>query len=49
LIGALLAQNYEPLTATITASLAHAFSARKFKQNSYALTPEDIIKGVKCL
>jgi hydroxyethylthiazole kinase-like uncharacterized protein yjeF len=49
LIGALLAQKYEPLTATITASLAHAFSAKKFKDNSYALTPEDIIKGVKCL
>jgi len=32
LIGALLAQNYEPLKATITASLAHAFSARKFKK-----------------
>jgi len=49
LIGALLAQNYEPLTAAITASLAHAFSAKKFKDNSYALTPKDLIEGVKCL
>lgn len=49
LIGALLAQGYAPLDAAITGSLAHAFSARNFKHNSYALTPLDIIEGVKCL
>ncbi|MCH9813890.1 MAG: NAD(P)H-hydrate dehydratase [Epsilonproteobacteria bacterium] len=49
LIGALLAQGYEPLDAAITGSLAHAFSAQEFKQNSYALTPQSLIEGVKCL
>jgi hydroxyethylthiazole kinase-like uncharacterized protein yjeF len=49
LIGALLAQKYEPIDAAINASLAHALSARKFKQNSYALTPKDLIEGIKCL
>lgn len=49
LIGALLAQGYEPLEAAITATLAHAFSAKSFKKNSYALTPENLIEGVKCL
>jgi len=49
LIGSLLAQHYNPLEATITGSLAHAFSSRKFKKNSYALTAEELIEGVKCL
>lgn len=49
LIGALLAQNYKPLEAAITATLAHAFSAKKFKKNNYALTPESLIEEVKCL
>lgn len=49
LIGALLAQGYEPLKAAITGTLAHAFSAKSFKNNSYALSPENLIEGVKCL
>ena len=49
LIAALLAQNYEPLEAAITGTLAHAFSAKSFKKNSYALTPQELIEGVKCL
>lgn len=49
LIGALLAQRYNLLEAAITGTLAHAFSARSFKQNSYALTPKNLIKGIKCL
>ncbi len=48
-IGALLAQGYKPLEAAITGTLAHAFSAKSFKKNSYALTPENLIEGVKCL
>lgn len=47
LIGSLLAQKYSPLEATITASLAHTFSARNHKKNNYSLTPEDIIEGIK--
>ena len=49
LVLALLAQGYEPLDAAISATLAHALSLKNFKKNSYALSPTDIIKGVKCL
>ena len=49
LVLALLAQGYEPLDAAISATLAHALSLKNFKKNSYALSPIDIIKGVKCL
>ena len=49
LILALLAQGYESLDAAISATLAHALSLKNFKKNSYALSPTDIIKGVKCL
>ena len=49
LVLALLAQDYEPLDAAISATLAHALSLKNFKKNSYALEPTDIIKGVKCL
>ena len=49
LIGSLLAQNYEALDATITASLAHSFSARLYDKNNYSLTPQDIIDGIKKL
>ena len=49
LIGSLLAQKYEPLEATITASLAHSFSARLYDKNNYSLTPQDIIEGIKKL
>lgn len=49
LVLALLAQGYEPLDAAISATLAHALSLKNFKKNSYAFSPTDIIKGVKCL
>jgi hydroxyethylthiazole kinase-like uncharacterized protein yjeF len=46
LIVSLLAQGYNSLDATITASLAHSFAASNFAKNSYALTPQDIIDEV---
>lgn len=46
LIGALLAQGYKSLDATITASLAHSMASLNFSKNSYALTPNDIIDEV---
>ena len=49
LIGSLLAQRYEILDATITASLAHSFSARLYDKNNYSLMPQDIIDGIKRL
>lgn len=49
LIGALLAQGYEPVNAAIQASLAHTLSAQKFDKNNYALTPYDIIEGITTL
>ncbi len=49
LIGALLAQGYEALDATISASLAHAIAAKSYKKNSYSLTPIDLIEEVKKL
>lgn len=49
LIGALVAQKYSLLDATITASLAHVSAARKNKFANYALNPLDICEGVKWL
>ncbi|MDU7070024.1 bifunctional ADP-dependent NAD(P)H-hydrate dehydratase/NAD(P)H-hydrate epimerase [Campylobacter ureolyticus] len=49
IIGGLLAQNYSPLEAAINGVLAHSLSVLNFKKNSYALTPNDIIEGIKCL
>lgn len=49
LIASLLAQKRTLLNSAINGVLAHALSARKFRKNSYALSPEDIIKGIKCL
>jgi hydroxyethylthiazole kinase-like uncharacterized protein yjeF len=49
LIASLLAQGYRPLEAAISGALAHAFAAKNFTKNSYALTPDDLIEGVKCL
>ncbi|MBN2825544.1 MAG: NAD(P)H-hydrate dehydratase, partial [Campylobacterales bacterium] len=46
LIGALLAQGYTRLNATISASLAHALASTKYTQNSYALTPLELIEMV---
>lgn len=49
LITALLAQGFKPLDAAITGSLAHAFASKNFTKNSYALTPNDLIEGIRCL
>ena len=49
LIVSLLAQRYTPLDAAVSASLAHSFAAKKFKKANYALTPNDLIEGIKCL
>lgn len=49
LCGALLAQGYSPLDAAVQASLAQTLSANNTNKNSYALTPEDIIKGLSTL
>lgn len=46
LIAGLLAQGYSCLESAITASLAHAFAAKEFSKNSYALTPQDIIEEI---
>ncbi|WP_187904183.1 NAD(P)H-hydrate dehydratase [Helicobacter pylori] len=48
LIVSLLAQNYTPLDAAISASLAHALAGLEFK-NNYALTPLDLIEKIKRL
>jgi hydroxyethylthiazole kinase-like uncharacterized protein yjeF len=49
LIASLLAQGYSLLDAAISGSIAHALSAQNFSKNNYALTPSDLIEGVKCL
>jgi len=46
LIGALLAQGYNPLHVAINASLAHTKLSLKFKGASFSLTPDDLIKGI---
>jgi hydroxyethylthiazole kinase-like uncharacterized protein yjeF len=43
LIGALLAQGYSPLNATITASLAHTKMALNYTGADFSLTPDDLI------
>jgi len=48
-IASLLAQGYTPLDAAISGSIAHALSAANFEKNNYALSPFDIIQGVKSL
>jgi len=45
MIGALLAQGYHPLRATIQASLAHSI-AGEYEPN-YALTPMKLIKRLE--
>ena len=49
MIGALLAQGYSPKDAAISASLAHALSLKKLKENNFSFTPLDICKGLKWL
>jgi hydroxyethylthiazole kinase-like uncharacterized protein yjeF len=47
-IASLLAQNYEPLNAAIQGSLIHTLSSKN-NNNDFALTPLDLIEGVKTL
>lgn len=49
LIGALLAQRYKPLDATISASLAHTLAAKNYEKNNYSLIPSDLIEEVRKL
>jgi len=49
IIGALLAQGFSPLDATINASLAHTKAASNLTCNSYAMTPLDLIESLKTL
>lgn len=46
LVGALLAQGYEPLQSAIHASLAHTKLAQNFKGADFSLTPNDLIEGI---
>ncbi len=46
LIAALIAQGYDRLDATISASLAHCIGATNYKGNDFALTPVDLIEEV---
>lgn len=46
MIGALLAQGYQPLDAAIHASLAHTKLAHDYKGADFSLTPEDLIDGI---
>ncbi|MEA1953970.1 MAG: NAD(P)H-hydrate dehydratase [Campylobacterota bacterium] len=46
LIGALLAQGYKSLEATLHASLALSAGAKAFKGNDYAMLPTDLIDEV---
>lgn len=48
MIGALIAQGYDRLEASISASLAHSFAAR-VEKNTYGLTPLKLIENVKNL
>ncbi len=44
IIGALLAQGYEPLQAAIEGSLAHSLIAKTVPKANYAITPSDLIE-----
>ena len=46
LIGALLAQGYNTLDATINASLSHTKLVQNYKGADFSLTPEDLINGI---
>ena len=49
LVGALLAQGYEPLEAALQGSLAHAIASQKVAKANYALRPRDLIEAVTTL
>jgi hydroxyethylthiazole kinase-like uncharacterized protein yjeF len=46
LVGALLAQGYEPLDAAKNASLAHTKLAQSYKGADFSLTPDDLIERI---
>jgi NAD(P)H-hydrate repair Nnr-like enzyme with NAD(P)H-hydrate dehydratase domain len=46
LIGALLAQGYNTLDATINASLTHTKLAQNYHGADFSLTPLDLIEGI---
>jgi len=46
LIGSLLAQSHEPLSAAINASLTHTKLALNYKGASFSLTPDDLISQI---
>ena len=46
LIGSLLAQNYSPIDAAISGSLAHSIASRNYKKNNYSLTPSKLITQI---
>ncbi|MDA7818250.1 NAD(P)H-hydrate dehydratase [Sulfurimonas sp.] len=46
LVGALLAQGYSPLEATINASLSHTKLAQNYNGADFSLTPDDLIDGI---
>ena len=46
LVGSLLAQGYEPLNASITASLAHTKLSQNYTGADFSLTPNDLIAGI---
>lgn len=49
LVASLLAQNYKPLDAAISASLAHTLASKNYKKNDYSLIPADLVEEVKKL
>ncbi len=49
LIGALLAQGYDPLKSALQGSLAHAIASQKISKNNYAMTPFDLIESITTL
>ncbi len=49
LIGALLAQGYDPLKSALQGSLAHTIASQKLSKNNYAMTPFDLIESITTL
>lgn len=49
MIAALLAQGYDALDATITASIAHSLAAHRVESANYALTPDKLIRQIGLL
>ncbi|WP_024955943.1 bifunctional ADP-dependent NAD(P)H-hydrate dehydratase/NAD(P)H-hydrate epimerase [Sulfurospirillum arcachonense] len=49
MIGSLLAQNYTPLEAAMSASIAHSMVAKNIKCSNFGLSPIDLCEGIKWL